>query len=193
MNRVNGTEFSLTGLLGLISEPDVKESWQMVVSATLWIIWLFRNAYVFNKVKTCKEGVLSVLRARITKWLESTGILCGEYVNLFWVNPWGTARVVFKHKYEEFWEGIMSRYDWVVTVDGAVHKSNNMHVKAGIGGVIRSSRGKPEFIFSGPSGAINAFDAELDACLHILRILEGNFEEGTSIVICSDSMEMVAY
>ncbi|WOH08313.1 hypothetical protein DCAR_0727751 [Daucus carota subsp. sativus] len=196
--RLNGTEFSLDRLLGLVSDPEVKEAWQLVVSATLWTIWLFRNALVFNKVKTSKGGVLSVLRARITTWLEISGIIYGKYGNLFWVNPWGAVRVVFKHKYDEFWESIKRRYDWVAMVDGAFHKnSNNTDAKAGVGGMIKSRNGIHDYIFSGPACVKNALDAELEACMHVLRVLYENLKEflkeEESIVICSDSMEAVNY
>lgn len=165
----------------------------MTISATLWSVWLFRNELVFRNSKASRAGVVSVLRARIQKWLEVSGVLSNNLTNLFTVNPRGAIRLSYKQQCDKFWEDLRSRYDWVIAVDGAVQKKSNSQAKAGIGGTIRSKQGNLEYIFSGASKVQNALDAEKEACMHIINILAGKAINTFRVVICSDSIETITY
>ncbi|XP_017239669.1 uncharacterized protein LOC108212453 [Daucus carota subsp. sativus] len=189
--RVNQSVFSLQSILGMISEGGFSETWQIVVAATLWSIWLFRNALVFSNNRAEKEGVLGTLRTRIIKWLEASSILSNGMDRLFWVNPMGAVKLSLVHQCDSFWREVRSSYDWVAATDGAVSRLKNMQPKSGIGGVIRSKEGRLEFIFSGPSNAGSVFDVELEACMHVVSKLKGKIQEGFKIIVCSDSTEVV--
>lgn len=49
------------------------------------------------------------------------------------------------------------------------------------------------YVFSGPSNAVHALEAEKEACMHVLNILVGKICEGIRVLICSDSIETVSY
>ena len=192
-NQFSQVDFALSKLLEHKMEAEVKEAWQIVVSATIWTIWLFRNALIFNECRAGKMDVLRVLRLRIIKWLEISKLVSENMENLFWVNPKGAIKVSASKQFNDFWESLWNRYDWVVAVDGAFTKHKSPHAQAGIGGVIKSSGGNMEYVFSGPSKANQALDAEKEACLHVLCVLSKKMHEDFKVVICSDSAETISY
>ncbi|WOH04087.1 hypothetical protein DCAR_0623493 [Daucus carota subsp. sativus] len=192
-NQFIQMDFALSKLLEHKMEAEVKEAWQIVVSATIWTIWLFRNALIFNECRAGKMDVLRVLRLRIFRWLEITKLVSENMESLFWVNPKGAIKVSASKQFNDFWESLWSRYDWVVAVDGAFTKHKSPNAQAGIGGVIKSSGGNMEYVFSGPSKANQALDAEKEACLHVLGVLAKKMHEDFKVVICSDSAETISY
>ena len=192
-SRIVNLDFSLNRLFHFLQHEEFKIAWQMVVSATLWTIWLLRNDLIFNNVRWSKDKVLRILRARTFKWLEVSDILIGGMENLSYVNPRGAIKVCQSRKISEFWSRWLSKYDKVAAVDGAMHKSSGCYVKAGIGGVIRSAEGLVEYMFSGPSRKQHIFEVELEACIHVLSTMSRAIENGCKILICSDSAETVKF
>ncbi|XP_017252064.1 uncharacterized protein LOC108222689 [Daucus carota subsp. sativus] len=186
-------DFSLINLFGLVQEAEVKETWHSVASATLWSIWIFRNDFVFNNRKPKKDGVLSILKTRVHKWLEVNGSLSKSWENLFNVNPVGAIRLSFKQQCVVFWESLRRKYDLIVAIDGAVSKKSASTSHAGIGGVIKNKDGALIYVFSGPSSASHAFEAEKEACMHVVNSMAGKFPNTFKIVICSDSVETIKY
>ncbi|XP_017256437.1 uncharacterized protein LOC108225996 [Daucus carota subsp. sativus] len=181
--------FSVLSLFNVVTDADLKEAWKVVVVATLWTIWLFRNELVFNDNRSSHKGVLKTLRARIFKWLEASNLVSRDVENLLFINPRGALKEHRWFQFNSFWDSLFAKYDWVVATDGAVTKASPSLAKAGIGGVIKSKEGLL-YVFSGPSLASYAAEAEKEACMFIMSKLVGKFETGLKVVICMDSVEL---
>lgn len=85
--------FSLQYILRLYKPKFVQQIWQIVVTATLWSVWLARNDLIFNNVKISKLGLQDLIFFRIEKWgLASKTILFAQFP-LWKVNPLGLIHV----------------------------------------------------------------------------------------------------
>ena len=131
-SQIISSTFSFSGLLNLVSDVELKDAWHLVVVSIMWTVWLFRNDQVFNSKRPSREVILKVLKTRMYKWLEASNMISSEVADLLFVNPKGAIRATRFQQYHSFWEGLLSIYDWVVEVDGAVTKRAIGQTKAGI-------------------------------------------------------------
>ena len=50
-----------------------------------------------------------------------------------------------------------------------------------------------DYSFSGPSGKIEIFEVEVEACVHVMHKLSGMIRDGSRALICSDSVEAIKF
>ena len=183
--------FSLDSLLNAPHATNFFSIWRLVVTALLWSIWIGRNEYVF-KGKRLKEYEFSeVFHYRVASWGKASGLMDYGYDPLWKANPKG-AIAVHTHKLStEFWRFKMQSFDYICAVDGAWGGNERGVIGGGMGGFIKNSQGRIKFLFSGPSPASNAEEAEVFGLIYILRkIISKNFHS-KRVLICSDSTVVV--
>lgn len=85
--------FSLKFLLHRKWPKFVRQTWQLVVSATLWTVWLARNEWVFNKKSMKQETLKQLILYRVASWGEAANILNCGHDPLWKINPVGALSV----------------------------------------------------------------------------------------------------
>ncbi|WOH13738.1 hypothetical protein DCAR_0933249 [Daucus carota subsp. sativus] len=86
-----------------------------------------------------------------------------------------------------FWKYKLQSFDFVCAVDGAWGRNEGGDIGGGMGGFIKNNQGIILLLFSGPSSASNAEEAEILGVIYVLRkVIEKKYHM-KRVVICSDS------
>ncbi|WOH12510.1 hypothetical protein DCAR_0832014 [Daucus carota subsp. sativus] len=180
--------FSIPYLLSLKPQRHVSKIWRMVVSASLWSIWLARNDFVFNKSKINEKELTRLIFIRISKWGSASKIMPFGSDPLWNINPVGAINVHHFRDMTNFWKFKQEVYSTVCMVDAAWLATSDGSIKGGIGGIIKNKCGQILYCFSAPSYGYTIHEAEIEAILHVLSVFRSNPCLMHNSVICSDSV-----
>ena len=180
-------------LLNLRRSKYINQVWHLVVSATLWSIWLARNDLIFNKVRIKQSIFQELILIRINKWGSASNIMSFGHDPLWKVNPLGAINLHHHKMSTNFWRAKSEGYSFVCMVDASWQSDDRGQIKAGIGGMIKSSSGNILYCFSGPSYACSIHEAEIEAILHVIKCIKCHniLSLNRSMVICSDSTKAI--
>ena len=65
----------------------------MVISASLWSIWVARDDQIFNKIKIKEKKIQELIFIRVAKWGSASNIMSFGQGPLWRVNPIGALNV----------------------------------------------------------------------------------------------------
>lgn len=185
------SRFSLINIIKISKGHFHRKLWGLVVSASLWSIWLARNECKFSGVRVSEKLLEFLLLERINKWGKAANILSFGNEPLWMSNPHGAIAVHLYKVRREYWDYKKVAFDFVCAVDGAWYVSD-LGPMGGIGGQVLNRTGNIIYSFAGPLKVRNSLEAEIEAILHVVNlVIEKKFQNG-KMVICSDSTEALA-
>lgn len=165
--------------------PISHQTWKCVVAATLWTLWLARNELIFSRSNQSQDVLRALIMLRVKQWGKASGILCFGNDPLWMANPKGALRVYYNRLSTDYWKYRESSFDLVCAVDGAW----GSFCSGAVGGYIKNKSGDLVYVFSGPIKVSNALSAEIEAILHVVRMILSRQLKPGKILICSDSCE----
>lgn len=137
------------------SKP-VKSAWKVVVSATLWSIWLVRNNIIFRSDSVSKEAVLCLIKQFSREWCQSFKILLKPSSKWWNVNPIGSITNTELFQYQGLFH---VESDFISFIDGSCKRIGGKII-VGIGGLIMTKTEEQCYSFSDPVSSTNPFDTE---------------------------------
>ena len=174
----------------LCPSRECKRAWSSLFFATVWTIWEVRNNKVFNNGESEMSLALDSIQFRIAWWFKHHG--CGSSVPLTsllqGVSEFCKDPVKTKQRIVEAWvPPVLGALKF--NVDGSSRGTLGL---AGIGGVLRNSRGMVLCLFSLFVGFQNSITAELMAIGKACYLCVSNHSlQGIEIEIISDSLVAV--
>lgn len=114
------------------------------------------------------NSVLLVIKRELFSKGVNGSLLSIKEASLWFLDPAEAMHKCSTRKNALFTSNLFKDYEVVAFSDGYWNVQN---CKAGMGDLIISKSLSIRYIISGPIKAINAFDAELAACMHIWRII----------------------
>lgn len=112
-----------------------------------------------------------------------------DLVELWEVNPVGAILLHKKGKCLSLFQNKKEMF--IGCTDWAWFMNDKGEMTAGIGGCLVDNNGNIVFIFSGPSDAKCAYEAELDAAKFLYREFMGSMFSDQSLRICKDCQKVV--
>lgn len=141
---------NLRTLLIQISKLKDSEGLVTCLSATLWKIWLTRNANLFSDLKLEDRTIFKLIKLRSWEWSVSNKIIHDKWFTLWNHNPHMAYSNNNKEELRKLLELWFSHIALVGFVDGAAD-TGITSPKAGIRGFLMDKHNRTWFIFSGPA------------------------------------------
>ena len=91
----------------------------LVISASLWTLWLARNEMVFNNSKLNAVELKNLILVRVVKWGSAANILNVGSTPEWKLNLVGVLTATHFKKSSQFWSFLKNAYDYICMVDGA--------------------------------------------------------------------------
>lgn len=174
-------------IINLYKQKHIKCIWHLVVAAALWTIWLARNDLIFNKVRISEKVLQELLFLRVSKWGSASKTISFSHVPLWKVNPVGAINVHHHLDVSNYWNVCLDQFHAVCMVDAAWTFCDRGLHRGGIGGLIKN-KSRTLYCFSGPSLSKNIHEAEIEAVLHILRIIIESELHTSRVVVCQTQL-----
>lgn len=102
-------------------------------------------------------------------------------------NPKGSISA-YHLTFVSFWNKRYGNSDLVATLDGSWSSCSK---KGGISGIIKDNNKRMKVLFSGPISTTDSFSTELKVLKHVLSIWANSYLSSCSIVIFTDSKQLV--
>lgn len=132
-----------------------------------------------------------LITERVKKWGKAASILDFGDEPLWLSNPHGAIAVHLYKVNKEYWDFKKINFEYICAVDGA-WSVGPFGPRGGIGGQVINRAGRVIYSFSGPMVVSNSLEAEIEAILHVIRMIVANKFRDSRIVICSDSTEALS-
>lgn len=87
----------------LFTRSPIRKVWQLILTTTLWSIWLARNEKVFCNVQISEKSLIQVIKIRSSQWCLSIDWLETNQVNEWFLNPQRTFVQKFFKSQATFW------------------------------------------------------------------------------------------
>lgn len=165
------------------SLKKARTTWKVVVSATMWVIWLARNNAIFDQKEQNSAGVLARVKQQSKDWCVAMGLILEESACWWSLNPMGTLTHSAAKQKQDL---LKVEHELIGFVDGS-WKIRKGLIEAGIGGAMQKPNGNSIYTFSGPCHASNAFEAEWSAICYLLRNFLKSRWVKCSLIIYTDS------
>ena len=174
-------------LMGCKSKK-VKAAWKLVVSATLWTLWLARNKYIFEGSSLNAEELLAISKVQAKEWCLAFNLIHKSLAAFWNSNPIGSATSSVNRQLKEI---IKSATALVGFIDGS-WKANKAANCAGMGGLIQDQNGSVIFTFSGPLKVESSFEAEMKALFYLMESYNKSRWKEHALVVYSDCKNLVS-
>lgn len=161
------------------------------LSATIWTLWLTRNAKVFSNQHTEDKMIEKIIKIRAWQWSVASELIDQKWERLWYDSPLEAYKQHKNNGLRQLLSYWFSNNNLVGFVDGSYQISNDLEHKAGIGGFLLDKQMKVQFIFSGPSSANNAQLTEEHAILFIQEAINNKDYNDRHILINTDAARLV--
>lgn len=141
--------------------------WEIVLAATTWTIWLFRNESSFHSKEPDTKVMLHLIKSRTLSWGLAFGLILKEKSSWWFDNPSGVVTAILKTK----WFNLLIEEDYSLEafMDGSWKKVGH-HNKRGIGGLVKTAQGDHLLEFVGPVSTQSAYQTELQALKQLVAL-----------------------
>ena len=181
--------FSINKLMHLKGSSESSKIWHMVVAAAVWSIWLARNELVFQSISIRRSVLVQLVFTRVNKWGETSKLIPFTADPLWKTNPSGAISIYHNKLSKEFWKYKFLTYEVVCAIDGAWGQINDGSYRGAIGGRILNNLGQIIHVFSIPVQVDSGLQAEIEAMVYTLDLIQLHFDQSKQVAICSDSTE----
>lgn len=161
--------------------------WKVVVSSSIWSIWLSRNNEVFKKSNTTSDNLLNLVRVQSKEWAIAFSLIHKDAAYCWFRNPVGVVTGSEEFKIKEI---ISTGAALKGFVDGS-WKEFPSKIQAGIGGFIQNIKGDIIFTFSGPVSAHSPFDSEWSALVFLVSSFLKSSWNHLTLKVFTDSRKVV--
>ena len=173
----------------MFHKRQIRRVWHLVISATLWSIWLARNEVIFRNVRIKKSDLEELIFRRVSLWGSSLDFFKCGHMPLWRVNPQGALALYFHKATTKYWDFLGCSFEFICEVHGIY--SPYQVGKGSIGGAVKDTAGRIQYIFSGPVVTHVQLEVEIIAILHLVLWIVSNHGHSKRSVICSDSIRAV--
>ncbi|KAK3200402.1 hypothetical protein Dsin_023817 [Dipteronia sinensis] len=173
------------GWIGLCPKKNSNRSWISMFFAVSWSIWEARNGKVFKKVEASFSKTVDMVRFRVAWWFKNLGKGSKDPITIMLLDIAERCTETYKVKIPKLEKWMPPQSDGLkFNVDGSVRGSSG---QAGIGGVLRDSRGKVLCTFSEFIGIKDVITAEIQALASEAWTLQKNAGVRVGHVSVSDT------
>lgn len=161
--------------------------WKIIISASLWVIWITRNDNVFAKNRQSQMDRLALVKLQSKEWCLASNLILKDALCWWNSNPMGSITYSDTIQMQALYQ---VDADLIGFVDGST-KTRQGEINSGIGGIIQKRNGDVIFTFSGPFHAISPSDVEWGALCHMLRNFVGSKWVNKSLIIYVDCKPLI--
>lgn len=110
--------FSVIKILSCFNGNKVRNVWGLVITVTLWSIWLAQNEALFSKSRVSKSDIEFIILTRTEQWGKATNIMNFGSDPLWKLNPHGALSLYYNQVSRNFWRYKAENQDILCAVDG---------------------------------------------------------------------------
>ncbi|KAK3206435.1 hypothetical protein Dsin_020481 [Dipteronia sinensis] len=147
------------GWMGLCPAAKSERVWLSLFGAVTWTIWEFLNKKIFDDKEPNLDQAADMVKFRVVWWYKHFGTNVSDSISVLMLNVKELCvetKRVKKSLIKDWIPPLMGTFKF--NVDGSARGSPGM---AGIGGVLRDSKGKVVCLFSLGVGIMDSNSAEI--------------------------------
>lgn len=168
------------------SSKSLKSAWRIMVSATMWILWLARNQCVFDSKNVDSKNLLCLAKFHALEWCQIQNILHKKSIHRWNSNPVSAISEAEGIKFKE----LFSCGSKLIGFCDGSWKEKSSGIEAGLGGLIFKETGEAILSFYGPSQAANSFDSEWEALTLLGKTFVDSEWSSLQLTIFTDSRQV---
>ena len=135
---------------------SVKSAWRIVISASMWTLWLARNQVIFDNLIQSIENMKYIAQGHAMEWCQASNLMHNRSIFRLRASPIGA---ISESEGMLFKDLFLCGSNLIGFVDGS-WKLKSGSITADIGGLIFEKNGNAIFSFAAPSQAICSVDVE---------------------------------